>query len=74
MILIDTNVLVAVANDRDRNHEAAVELLETIPQDLLVTATVIAEVCYLLGERGASAAEVEFLGSFDRGELALERS
>jgi len=48
VILVDTNILVAVANGRDNNHRVAVDLLETVPEELLVTPTVIAEVCYLL--------------------------
>lgn len=51
MILVDTNILVAVANDRDNHHQAARELLETTADDLLVPSTVIAEVCYLLSQR-----------------------
>jgi uncharacterized protein len=47
------------------------ELLETIPDALLVTPTVIAEVCYLLHERAGSKAEVQFLQSFAAGELHL---
>ena len=47
MILVDTNVLVAAANDRDGNHRSALELLETTAESLLVPPTVIAEVCYL---------------------------
>ncbi|MGI8527907.1 MAG: PIN domain-containing protein [Geodermatophilaceae bacterium] len=52
MILFDTNILVAVANDRDNLHDAARGLLETTSDDLLVAPTVIAEVCYLGASRG----------------------
>lgn len=71
MILVDTNVLVAVANSRDNNHLAARDLLETSRDDLLVAPTVIAEVCYLLSERAGPAAEVQFLRAFGAGELHL---
>jgi predicted nucleic acid-binding protein len=72
VILVDTNILVAVANDRDNNHDEARELLEGTTDALLVTPTVIAEVCYLLSERaGGAAAEVRFLRSFGTGELDL---
>ena len=66
-----TNILVAVANSRDNQHEMARDLLEGIPDRLLVPPTVIAEVCYLLSERAGAAAEVEFLRSFEAGELEL---
>ena len=71
MILVDTNILVAVANSRDIHHEVARELLETLPDELLVPATVIAEVCYLLGERGGAGAEAAFLRAFGAGDLSL---
>lgn len=71
MILVDTNVLVAVANDRDTNHRAAVELFASTSDRLLVPPTVIAEVCYLLTQRAGGAAEVQFLRSFEAGELEL---
>ena len=71
MILVDTNILVAVANSRDTHHEMARNLLEGIPDRLLVPPTVIAEVCYLLSERAGAAAEVGFLRSFEAGDLEL---
>lgn len=71
MILVDTNVLVAAANDRDGNHRSALELLETTAESLLVPPTVIAEVCHLLHERAGSRAEVQFLRAFELGELDL---
>ena len=71
MILVDTNVLVAVANSRDAHHQQARDLLETLPDELLVPPTVVAEVCYLLSERGGADAEVRFLRAFGTGELRL---
>ena len=71
MILVDTNILVAVANSRDNQHEMARDLLEGIPDRLLVPPTVIAEVCYLPSERAGAAAEVGFLRSFEAGDLEL---
>jgi predicted nucleic acid-binding protein len=71
VILVDTNVLVAAANDRDNNHRSALGLLETTAESLLVPPTVIAEVCYLLHERAGSRAEVQFLRAFEVGELDL---
>jgi len=62
---------VAVANDRDNNHQVALELLETTPDRLVVAPTVIAEVCYPLHERAGAGAEVRFLRAFDAGELDL---
>ena len=69
MILVDTNILVAVANSRDSHHEAARDLLETGPEELLVSPGVIAELCYLLSERAGPSAEARTLRAFGAGEL-----
>ena len=61
----------AVANDRDNNHQVALELPETTPDRLVVAPTVIAEVCYLLHEHAGAGAEVRVLRAFDAGELDL---
>jgi predicted nucleic acid-binding protein len=71
VILVDTSVLVAVANRRDNNHQIARQLLESTPDELVVAPTVIAEVCYLLDKATGPASEVAFLNSFGRGELEL---
>lgn len=73
MILVDTNVLVALGNTADSHHRAARDLLETTTDQLLVPATVIAEVCHLVGDRdrGGAVAEARFLRSFTTGLLEL---
>jgi predicted nucleic acid-binding protein len=73
VILVDTNVLVALGNNADTNHEAAQRLLATHPGPLLVPPTVIAEVCHLIGtrDRGGPDAEAAFLENFDTGPLTL---
>jgi uncharacterized protein len=66
LILVDSNVLVALISRTDDKHAMATEWLEGTSDVLLVPPTVIAEVCYLVGERnGDRRAEVEFLRSFD---------
>jgi len=71
VILVDTSILLAVANGRDNHHRVAVDLLENTRDRLLVVPTVIAEVCYLLHERAGARAEVLFLRAFEAGELEL---
>jgi hypothetical protein len=55
VILVDTGPLVAVCAANDVYHEVCTELLGSATEELLVPATVSAEVCYLL-EREAGAA------------------
>ena len=71
MILLDTNVIVAAARSADANHTAAARLLESTAEPLLVPATVLAEVCYLLSEWGGPSVEVRFLRSFRPDGLEL---
>ncbi len=62
MIVVDSGVLVALADRRDDRHDELSTWVETVTDDLLVPPTVIAEVCYLVGERGGNRpAEAEFL-------------
>lgn len=42
-----------------------------VTEPLVIVPTVLAEVCYLIHERGGAQAEVAFLRSVARGELAL---
>ena len=69
MILVDTNVFVALGNAADDHHRAARELLETVLGPLVVAPTVIAEVCHLIGsrDRGGAVAEAKFLRGFQTG-------
>jgi hypothetical protein len=71
VILVDTNILVAVANNNDTNHAAAVNLVASVTEPLAIVPTVLAEVCYLIHERGGAQVEVAFLRSVARSELTL---
>lgn len=54
MILVDTGPLVALGARNDRYHPACADLLASETEELLVPATVTAEVCYLLQSRAGS--------------------
>ena len=69
MILVDSGPLVAVGARDDRHHKACTDLLASTNEELLVPATVTAEVCYLLESRGGSASEAAFLRLFTAGKL-----
>lgn len=74
MILVDTNVLVALGNKSDQLHKAANELLDSLDdEDLVVVPMVVAETCYLIGERdrGGPAAEALFLRDVANGSFIL---
>jgi uncharacterized protein len=69
VILVDTGPLVAVGSADDKHHQVCTELLGSATEELLVPATVSAEVCYLLERRAGSRSEAAFLRLFPAGKL-----
>lgn len=62
MILVDTNVLVALVLPKDPLHERATRDLERlVRQELRVLPSVLAEACFLLGRREQRARLEELL-------------
>lgn len=71
-ILVDAGPLIAGFDDTDVWHEQCSQLLETLPGPLLVPATVVAEVCYMIDRYNfGAAAEAAFLRSFAVGDLVV---
>ena len=74
MILCDTGPLVSAALLDDADHVACVGLLTRLHEArrrLLVPATVVAEVGYLLAREGGAAVEAAFLRSFADGAFEV---
>lgn len=69
MILVDSGPLIAAGLVNHDHHQVCAELLDSATEELLVPATVAAEVCYLLGSRVGSASEAAFLRLFPAGDL-----
>lgn len=72
MIICDTGPLVAAALANDDHHHACVELftgLHLARRPLLVPATVVAEVGYLLGREAGPKIESLFLDSIAAGDF-----
>lgn len=72
MIVCDTGPLVAAAVRHDPDHHACVELLTGLRlagRRLLVPATVVAEVGYLLDRFGSSKLEAQFIESLAAGDF-----
>ena len=70
-LILDTGPLVAVADRNDRMQGAVERLLRTESGELVVPATVAAEVDYLLGRRGGRPARLAFLEDVARGRFVL---
>ena len=74
MIVCDTGPLVAAALANDDHHHACVELftgLHLARRPLLVPATVVAEVGYLLGREAGPKVESLFLDSLAAGDFTV---
>ena len=63
MILVDTNVIVALADRSDTAHELCRRWLEEQTYELALLITVLAEACYLIDRFGGPNAEAQFLDS-----------
>ena len=61
MVLADTGYWLALANARDRWHEAAVAATRGLDETLVVTWPVVTETCYLMLTRLGVQAELRFV-------------
>ena len=69
MLLVDTNVWLAAADSRSRQHGACLGLISEHRSGLASTAAVIAETGWLLLDRGGSIAQQRFIGSILTGDI-----
>ena len=64
--------MIAGFDNTDVWHDECSRLLETLPGPLIVPATIVAEVCYMITRYSfGAAAEAAFLRSFANGELTV---
>ncbi len=61
MILTDTGYWLALANQKDRYHQQAIDVTKSIQSELLITWPVMTETCHLLNSRLNTDAPVKFL-------------
>ena len=71
-LLVDTGVLYALADRRDAWHARVRTYLQAHPETLLAPVTILPEVAYLLRHRIGAHAELAFVRSIAKGELAVE--
>jgi predicted nucleic acid-binding protein len=68
VLVVDTNVLYAVADANDNDH-AACDEQATQPRPLLVPTPIVVETSWLISDRLGASAEIAFLRSVISGEL-----
>ena len=69
MLLVDTNVWLAAADSRSRQHRACLALVNEYRNGLASTAAVIAETGWLLLDRGGPIGQQRFIGSILTGDI-----
>ena len=67
-MIVDTNVLDALADRRDKHHAECAAWFRGNDDVLLVPPTVVAEACYLIDRYPGPAAEAAFLDSVGIGD------
>jgi predicted nucleic acid-binding protein len=71
--LVDTNILVALADRRDRDHRRVVRLIDEIDDDLLVPVTVLPEADYLISIRVNAKVALGVIAGIADGDFRLEQ-
>lgn len=71
MLLVDTSVLLAAADNADPDHTSCVRAIEG-ESPLVTTVLVIAEAAYLIGRQLGASAEAMFFRAVAAGELQIE--
>ena len=71
-LLVDTGVVYALADRSDAWHARVQSYLRRHRETLLAPVTILPEVAYLLRHRIGADAELAFVRSIARGELAVE--
>jgi predicted nucleic acid-binding protein len=71
LLVVDTSVLLAAADNADPDHSRCVKALDGA-SPLVTTALVIAETAYLIGRQLGATAEAGFFRALSAGELQIE--
>jgi predicted nucleic acid-binding protein len=72
VLIVDTGVLLAAADDADPDHDACASLLEQEDGPFVTTGLVVAEAGYLIDRQLGPAAEASFYRSIADGDLRVE--
>ncbi len=69
--MADTGFWVALANQQDQYHPAAIQCLSRLSEPLITTWPVLTEVCHLLLKRCGLDAELNFMRSYQQGAFPV---
>jgi predicted nucleic acid-binding protein len=71
LLVVDTSVLLAAADNADPDHEPCIRAIQDAGT-LVTTTLVIAEAAYLIGRQLGAAAEATFFRAVAAGEIQVE--
>ena len=71
-ILVDSGILYALFNRRDKWHEPATAMLSAGSEDLIVPAAILGETAYLLEERSQTSGVIELAGWLSQPRITVE--
>jgi predicted nucleic acid-binding protein len=71
-ILIDTGIIIALADKSDLWHQRSLRFLDTYNGKLIAPTTIIPEACYILNAYLGPSAEMAFIESLVRRQIFLE--
>lgn len=71
MVIVDTGVLVALANENDAHHDRSKEILRNLKDRLITTWPVITETSHLLLMRAGVTAQIRSLQTYLSGAITL---
>jgi hypothetical protein len=71
VLIVDTSVLLAAADDGDPDHDACAALITAAAGTLVTTALVLAESGYLIARQLGPQAEANFFRSVAQGDVAI---
>lgn len=72
MLIVDTGVFLAAADDNDPDHDPCVDMLASSNDELVTTALVVAEAGYLIERQLGASAEAAFFRSLANGDARVE--
>lgn len=70
-VVVDTSLIVALINELDHFHTAAVEFYARLDEDLVTTPLIVAELDYVLGRRTGRAGTDALWGDLESGALQV---
>lgn len=71
-ILIDTGIIIALADKSDAWHQRSLHFIKTYKGGIIAPSTIVPEICYMLNTYLGPSAEMAFIESLVQRQLSLE--